>query len=68
MLRKLTDLIPLTGAVLAFAAAPAFAADYCIRLSGTVSAVYVGKNFTLPNAGECITWQGFCGNGNGLLS
>jgi hypothetical protein len=53
MLRKLSDLIPLTGAVLAFAAAPAFAADYCIHLSGVVSSVYVGKNFTLPNAGEC---------------
>jgi len=60
MLRKIGDLIPLIGAVLVFAAAPAFAADYCISQSGVVSSTYVGKNFTPPKAGECATWQGFC--------
>jgi len=60
MLRKLSDLIPLTLPVLGFSSAPAFAADYCIHLSGAVTSVYVGKDFTPPNAGECKTWRGFC--------
>jgi hypothetical protein len=63
MLRKISGLIPLIGAALAFASAPAFAADYCINLSGPVSSTYVGKDFTPPNAGQCKTWQGFCSQG-----
>jgi hypothetical protein len=60
MLRKRSYLIPLIGTVLVFTVAPALAADYCINLSGAVSTIYVGKEFTPPNAGECKTWLGFC--------
>ena len=61
MLGKIGGLIPLIGAVLIFAAAPAFAADYCISLGGgVVSSIYVGKDFAPPKAGACTTWQGFC--------
>jgi len=60
MLRKPGRLIPLIATVLPFAAAPAFAADYCISQSGAISSIYVGKDFTPPKEGECKTWQGFC--------
>jgi hypothetical protein len=63
MLANRGGLILLIGAVLSIAATPAFATDYCVSGSGAASPIYVGKDFTPPNPGECKGWQGFCKSG-----
>jgi hypothetical protein len=42
---------------------PARADDYCITLTGSVQATYVGKAFAPPTAGNCQAWLGFCYGG-----
>jgi hypothetical protein len=44
-------------------AVPARAADFCITGTGSIGAVYVGRNLALPVAGKCAAWSGFCFSG-----
>jgi len=60
MLRAISVLIAALLAVCFSAGAPAVAADYCITLGAPFAATYVGKNFTVPKAGECADWVGEC--------
>jgi hypothetical protein len=67
MAKKLSGFLFVVGSSVAFASgAPAFAAgpDYCIaRGGGVVGGTIVARNFNLPNAGECVKWEGFCASG-----
>ena len=62
MPRSTSVLVALTFAACLSANAPAVAADYCITLGAPLvqPTTYVGKNFTIPKAGECASWFGQC--------
>src|SRR5215471_10026666 len=46
------------AAVLGLLASTARAADFCITVTPTDTTKYVGKNFSVPGAGKCKTWNG----------
>jgi hypothetical protein len=47
------------------------AADYCIKTNGGFGnggASFIGKNFTLPTAGQCVPWSGFTKAFNSVIA
>src|SRR5262249_2122228 len=56
-------LVLLVGGVVRLVTAPAWGGDFCIQLSSSLIAKFVGKNFKVPGKGKCKPWAGFCATG-----